>query len=230
MNKLNQALLKFQALTLRERVMTVAAIVVVLYFLTDFALLAPQQKKTKALQQQINQQKMEIDSLTKVLTGGATDTRPGDALVRVRAERDELRARVAQADSLMGQSTGSAPLSELIRRMIGARRDLTLASMKTLPVEVFFKPGAPAAAPAKPVSAAQPAVTAPPPPLTLYKHGVEVVVKGSYPALLSYLQGLQRDPNRLFWASVKLDVVAYPEATLKMTVYTLSDSAASPLG
>ena len=228
MNKLNQILLKFQALSLRERVMAVAATIVVLYFLNDFALLAPQQKETKALQQQVNQQKMELDALTKVMIGGATDTRPGDALLRERAERDELRARVAQAESLIGQSTGNAPLSELIRRMIGARPDLKLASMKTLPAEVFFKSAAPSAAPAKAASAAQPGVAAP--ALTLYKHGVEVAVKGSYPALLSYLQGLQRNPNRLVWASVKLDVVTYPEATLKMTVYTLSDSAASPLG
>ena len=91
---------------------------------------------------------------------------------------------------------------------------------------MFYRP---AAAPG-----AQPAASAPtpvtPPQLTLYKRGVEVAVKGKYPALLAYLQSLQRNPNRMFWSSVKLDVAAYPDETLRMIIYALSDRADAPLG
>lgn len=230
MNKFKQILLKFQALSLRERLLAVAAAVAVLYFLTDFALLAPQSRSAKGLQQQISQQKTELDALNKVmaeLSKGPSD----DGLAKQRAERDDLRARVTQAESTFGQAAKGASLGELLRAMIGERPDLTLASLRTLPAEVFYKPpppvpGAPPSAGASSAAAA----SAPAPQLTLYKHGVEVSVRGKYAALLAYLQSLQGNPNRMFWASVKLDVATYPEATLLMIVYTLSDRAESPLG
>jgi MSHA biogenesis protein MshJ len=59
---------------------------------------------------------------------------------------------------------------------------------------------------------------------------VEVVVRGPYPALVAYLQTLQRNPNRIFWAKVRLDVATYPQAVLMLTVYTVSNRAESPLG
>jgi len=228
MKKFKQALLKFQALTLREQLMAMAAAVVVLYFLLDWALLGPQIKANNALSQQIAQQKIELDGLTKVMSIDATNGNKVDGLARERAERDDLRAKVAQAESFIAQTAHGAPLGEMLRAMIVARPDLTLVSLKTLPAEVFYKPP-PAAAPG-----AQPAASAPKPvvlpQLTLYKHGVEVAVKGNYPALLAYLQGLQRNPNPMFWSSVKLDVAAYPDETLRMIIYTLSDRADAPLG
>lgn len=227
MNIFRQVLQKFQALTLRERVMAVVAAVAVLFFLTDLAVLGPHRGRHKVLQQKIDQQKMELDGLTKLIAAAAPDKIQGP-LAKDIAERNDLRARVAQAEVLMGQSARGAPLSELIRAMIGARTDLALVSLRTMPADLFLKPAVPIGTPAKAASAAQPGASVP--QLTIYRHGVEVAVKGRYPALLSYLQSLQSSPSKMFWASVKLDVVTYPEATLKMTIYTLSDRAESPLG
>jgi MSHA biogenesis protein MshJ len=64
----------------------------------------------------------------------------------------------------------------------------------------------------------------------LYKHGIEVTVQGSYPALVAYLQQLERNGGAMFWGNVKLDVIGYPEATLKMSVFTLSPRSEQPLG
>ena len=227
MKRFKQALLKFQALTLREQLMAVAAAVVVLYFLFDWALFGPQLKENKTLQGQIAQQKTELDALTKVMAE-LSNRQPVDDLSKDRAERDDLRARVAQAETLFGQAASQAPLGELLRAMVVARPDLTLVSFKTLPAEVFYSPP-PAAAPNAKGAASAPKPAAPL-QLTLYKHGVEVAVKGKYPALLAYLQGLQRGPNRMFWSSVKLDVTAYPDETLSVIIYTLSDRADVPLG
>ena len=220
MKKFKQALLTFQALSLRERLLAVAAVVVVLYFLFDFALLGPQRAKHKVLQQQIAQQKVERDALAQVLAAGVADNKQVDGFARERAERDDLRARVAEAEAFIAQAANGAHLGEVIRAMTVSTPGLTLVSLKTLPAEVFYKPAA--AAGAKPNDAA--------PKLTLYKHGVDVAIKGKYLALVPYLQKLERNPNRMFWANVKLDVGTYPDATLRMTIYTLSEQAESPLG
>ncbi len=229
-------LIKFQALSVRERLMAVLGMLAALYFLFAAALLGPQGKKNQALQQQIEQQQTELTAFTK-MRSELSSKQQVDPLAQERAERDELRLQVLQAQSVIGQMTTGKQLSEVIRAMIVATPGLTLASLKTLPVETFFK--AVAATPAKPANPAPsktPAGTASapqviePPVLTLFKHGIEVTVKGNYPVLLAYMQGLQRSPNPVFWGNVSLDVTTYPEATLKMTVYTLSERLASPLG
>lgn len=225
MKYLKPALLKFQALTRREQLMAVLVVIVVLSFLADLALFGPQRNKSKVLQQQIAQQKIELNALSKVIAETSSSLSP-DGLSRERAERDDLRARLAQAESLIGGVAHDAPLSEVLRAMIMARPELTLLSLKTLPPEMFYR--APVAVSGAQRNAAQPTATAA--QLSLYKHGVEVAVKGSYLTLLPYLQNLQHHPNRLFWANVKLEVLTYPEATLKMTIYTLSDRPESPLG
>ncbi len=236
MKTLKPWLIKFQLLSVRERLMMVVGILAMLYFSFDAALLGPQGKKNKALQQQIEQQQTELTAFTKMMSELSSSQRV-DPLAQERVERDELRVRVLQAQSVIGQMTTGKQLSEVIRSMIGTTPGLTLVSLKTLPVETFFK--AVAAAPAKPANpapsktpagaAAGPEVIEPP-VLTLFKHGIEVTVKGNYPVLLAYMQGLQRSPNPVFWGNVSLDVTTYPEATLKMTVYTLSERLASPLG
>ncbi len=216
-------LTKFQALTVRERLLAVLGLLAVLYFLADAALLGPQGKQNKALQQQIEQQKTELTAFTKMMSELSSNQQV-DPLAQERAERDDLRLRVLQAQSVIGQTTSGRQLSEVIRAMIGATPGLSLVSFKTLPAEPFFK--AVSAAPANPAPNAQ----ANPAALTLFKHGIEVSVKGNYPALIAYLQSLQRSPNPVFWANASLDVTTYPEATLKITVYTLSERFESPLG
>ena len=221
MKTFNRVLLKFQALTWRERLMAVAAVFAVLYFAVDLTLLGPQLARSKALQQQITQQKTELGALMKVMAGAAS-SQPKDALAKARAERDELRDKMTQAESLVAEAATGAPLGELIRAMIGATPGLTLVSLKTLQADVFYdyKPG--------PASGAQQSAAAP--RLTLYKQGVEAVVKGNYPTLVQYLQRLQRSPNRMYWAGIKLDVGTYPDATLSVTIFRLSNRAESPLG
>ena len=235
MKTLKPWLTKFQALTERERLMAVLGLLTALFFLADAALFGPQGKQHKALQQQIEQQQTELTAFTKMLSE-VSSKQQVDPLAQERAERDDLRLRVLQAQSVIGQSTTDVQINEVIRTMIGATPGLTLVSLKTLPAELFFK--SVAAAPANPANPApsktQADAAAGPqavePVLTLFKHGIEVTVKGNYPVLVAYMQGLQRNPNPVFWANVSLDVTTYPEATLKMTVYTLSERLESPLG
>ncbi len=220
-------LIKFQALSVRERLMAVLGMLAALYFLFDAALIGPQGKQNQALQQQLEQQKTELTVFTKMLSE-LSSSQQVDPLAKERVERDDLRVRVLQAQSVIGNMTTGKQLSEVIRAMIVATPDLTLVSLKTLPGEAVFK--AVAAAPANPAGAASGPQVIEPPVLTLFKHGIEVTVKGNYPVLLAYMQGLQRSPDPVFWGNVSLDVTTYPEATLKMTVYTLSERLASPLG
>jgi len=47
-------------------------------------------------------------------------------------------------------------------------------------------------------------------------------VSGSYLDLLAYLKDLEKLPNQLYWGKLDLNAAAYPQVTLKLSVYTLS--------
>jgi MSHA biogenesis protein MshJ len=78
-------------------------------------------------------------------------------------------------------------------------------------------------------AAAQPPNTAgagqgamPKPRELLYRHGVEIVLQGSYLDMIQYMDALQALPNQLFWGKARLDAGQYPNSRLTLTLYTLS--------
>ena len=56
----------------------------------------------------------------------------------------------------------------------------------------------------------------------MYKHGVQITVRGSYADLLQYLTALEKLPTRMFWGVAKMKVVQHPSVELTLTLYTLS--------
>ncbi len=56
----------------------------------------------------------------------------------------------------------------------------------------------------------------------LYRHGVEIVLQGSYLDMINTMQALEALPVQLFWGGARLDAQQYPEARLILTLYTLS--------
>lgn len=248
MKYLKPLFVQFQALNTRERVLAIAAFLGVVYFLFDFALIRPQVAKSRDLRQKMVQQDVELASATQTLAMLATAVRT-DPLAKQRAQRDEMRATFAEAEAVMARASSDIRVADVVRAMVAARPGLTLVGLRTLPVEVFFQPpvAAPAPAPAPAMATAAPGVlamvaapvapaasapkaapAAPPLPM-LYKHGVEVTIQGSYPGLVAYMQQLERNSGGVFWGNVKLDVVAYPESTLRLSVYTLSARPEQPL-
>ena len=241
---LKEVTTKFDALQPRERIILAVAAAGVIYFLVNLLLLNPEQKKQKLLQQQIATQQKEL------LTFNTTNSQISgqlaqDPLAQARATRDSLKKSIAEVDALLGQANATTPqVGELIKSMLNASPGLTLVSLKTLPVATFYVAKV---APANPINVANqtpptnpatankdllvvPQATVPQAPLTIYKHGVEVSIKGNYLDMLPYLQNLQKYPKRLFWYDAKLDVTIYPESVLKITIYTMSEQPTSLLG
>ncbi len=215
-----------RALQLRERILVVLVAAVVLYFLVDIFLLVPEQKKQKALQQQISSLQKEFEAIEVALAHSSGQAEQG-SLAQQLATRDSLSQTVAETDALLGleQDNATTPqLGALLKSMLADHPGLTLVSLRTLPVTTIRTAlAAPDAATAPGAGTAQPA-------LEIYKYGVEVDIKGDYFSLMRYLEKLQRHSQRLIWYEVKLDVKNHPTSDLKMTIYTLSNQPNSPLG
>jgi len=213
----------FDALSLRERLMVFGAGAAAILFVFYFMSLNPLLAKHAALEASIAQKQSLLTATNKEieLTMLAHATDPDkEARARLLALQTET-ASLAQAlrekqHGLVAPERMVTLLEHLLRRHAGLR----LVSLKTLPGSAV---GADQAETANGDAAAKAdAAKAPAPAPLLHQHGVEVVLQGSYADMVQYMQALQAMPTRVFWGAAHLDAASYPNATLTLTLHTLS--------
>jgi MSHA biogenesis protein MshJ len=57
---------------------------------------------------------------------------------------------------------------------------------------------------------------------TIYQHGVEITLLGSYAGLHDYLAQLEKLPAQMFWGRISVNTEEYPRLRVTLTVQTLS--------
>ena len=224
MNALNELMARFNKLRQRERLLAAVAVAAILYFIVDITMLKTQQEKIKDLQKQDEAHKMELASVNAALI----EAEKKAVAVSEQASKDAIaiegfKKQIAEADALLEQADATtSQVGALLKKLLDANPGMTLVSLKTLPTAVFYSPETKVGKDGK---AAEPVEVQ----RIIYRHGVEVSVKGDYLALLSYMENLQKYSKRLFWSEAKLDVSIYPDAVLKLVIYSLSDQPSPSL-
>jgi len=243
---------KLDAMTLRERAMVFVAVVASVIFLLYTFSLEPLLNKQKLLRMQIKQQQNQISGIDSEIAAMAQgfvvdpDAATREKLKALRRDIDTTSAGLMAVQKGLVAPDKIAPLLDHLLRGNGK---LKLMSMKTLPVAGLNEALQPAAtggasAPAPSLTAAAatgtsatvagavaqsaapaPGAPATPPPKPrelLYRHGVEIVLQGSYLDMVSYMAALEALPVQLFWGKAQLDAQQYPNSRLTLTLYTLS--------
>jgi MSHA biogenesis protein MshJ len=214
---------RVEALQPRERIMAFGATVVVLVFLANALVFAPLARKESALRQSAEQQVATIDGINAEITAKARayGNDPNEAL---RKRLADVRAETARtSEALRTMQKGLVPperIAPLLEAILRANGRLKLVSLKTLPVTTLNDGAAPATSVAAP--APQPTSSAAKSPDLLYRHGVELTVRGSYLDMVDYMHALETLPTQLFWGKAQLDAEEYPNVRLTLTLYTLS--------
>jgi MSHA biogenesis protein MshJ len=226
---------KLDAMTLRERAMVfLAAVAAVLFLLYTFSI-EPLLAKQKLLQTQIRQQQNQIAGIdTEIAAKAQGFTVDPDAAVREQLKKVHEEIDSASAGLMAVQKGLVAPdkIAPLLEHLLRGNGKLRLMSLKTLPVAgmneaalpaqaAATKPPAAAPAPA-PAPGTPPAPAAPKPRELLYRHGVEIVLQGSYLDMVNYMDALESLPVQLFWGKAQLEAQQYPNSRLTLTLYTLS--------
>ena len=203
---------KIDGLTLRERTIvfvTAAGLVICAVF---FFFLNPTYLKQKATLMTMSQQRDQIAGVeAEIAQTMLAHTVDPDAADRVRLQQVKNEAQKLST-ALMAMQQGMVPperMTGLLEQILRAHRSLRLTSLRTLPEEL-------------PVVAALKAGEAPPPPQLLHRHGVELVLQGSYPDMVGYMAALEGMQGQIFWGSANMKVDTYPTATLTLVVYTIS--------
>ncbi len=223
---------RIDALSLRERIMVFAALAAAIVFLTHFFALGPQLRKQDALNAQISQQNNNIEGIDNEIRARveAAQTDP-DAAVRTRLAgvRAETEERSGQLRAMQNGLVAPERMAPLLDSILRANGRLTLVSVRTLPVESVLEAGrraagttADTAQTAAPAAPATPAGATPGTAELLYRHGVEITVRGNYLDMIAYMNALEGLPTQLFWGRAQLEAETWPASRLTLTLYTLS--------
>lgn len=223
-----QYMAKMEAASLRERVMIFAGAAVVLIALLNATLIEPELVRQRRLSGEVALRQGEIKKMQEQLQQMAL-ARQANPDQGNRRQLEVLRGQIAQAEAkLTEEQRKFAPpdrIGALLEEMLSHNRRLQLVDMRTLPVAALSAGGTPEKPAAQPAIPEKPAAGKPPPTGPggpIYRHGVEITVKGTYLELMNYLRDLEKLPNQMYWGKLELAVTAHPQVTLKLSVYTLS--------
>ena len=206
---------KVDNLALRERVLIFAAIAFLLVSLVNILFLDPLLAKQKRLSVQVVQQQekmKEIQAQIETLLRAQRE----DAVSPQRARISQLKQQLLEGDTyLQSRRDRLVPpdkMARLLEQVLNKNGRLQLISLQTLPVAPLLdKTGKDSPAPS--IAA---------PEQQVYKHGVQITVRGNYLDLVQYLTALEHLPVQMFWGMAQMNVVQYPAAELTLTLYTLS--------
>ncbi len=222
---------KIDALSLRERALVAVAGVAAIVFIVYMGVIDPANVRERALRDGIVQQRAQIAAIdAEVAQKEAAAKADPDAALRVRLallKADNEKRRAALRNTQAGL-VPPANMSKLLNQMVQQNGKLRLVSLKTLPpagttdgnfAVTADEAGGPVA-PAGVLSKILPGTEKPQP--LLYRHGVEVVLQGSYGDMVAYMEALERMPAQVFWGRAVLDATEHDKTTLALTLYTLS--------
>ena len=194
------------AMALRERILFFATVALVVMTLLQVFLLNPVLSRRNQLSSQIAHQEEETKAMQAQIQSMVGPRAPDQNALN-RAKLEDLRKQMSQLDAQFErrQKQFVAPqmMTGMLESLIGKNRKLQLVSLRNLPGTSLSTGAARGGH-------------------EIYRHTVELRVKGGYFDLLDYLAALERMPQRVFWDGFELSAAQYPQSVLTLTVYTLS--------
>jgi MSHA biogenesis protein MshJ len=212
---------RVDAMSLRERAMIFAAAAFLLVSLVNTLLLDPMLLKQKNLSNQVVQQQekmKEIQAQIDAIQQARSTQGNSPQHQQLKRLKQELAEGVIFLNSNRENLVQPEKMADLLRQVLGRNANLQLLALQTLPVTPLLDKENSRLDTAAVASVA----AAVAPESQIFKHGVEMTVRGNYLDLLKYLNTLERLPTQMFWGKVKMEVVQYPAAELTLTLYTLS--------
>ncbi len=214
---------KVDAMSKRERVLIFASLTVLVLSLVDTFMLEPVFMSQKELRVQLVQQTASLAELQAQVITVVQENSPNSnsplriQLNRVKKELDEGKAFLqSNRDHLVQPEKMAAHLRQLLNRN-GRLQLVSLQTMAVTPLieEAVMSTIGQVVNPEiqQPVSVTSKQV---------FKHGVQLTLRGSYLDLLNYLTELERLPQQMYWAKAEMQVVKYPVTELTLVLYTLS--------
>ena len=209
---------KIDGLSLRERALIFAAAAFMLVALIQVLFLDSLLAEQKRLSTQVVQQQEKMKEIQAQIEV-SQQARRDDAISPLRQRLSQVKQQLADGDAYLqsrrDRLVQPEKMADLLEQVLNKNGQLQLINLQTLPVapliEKAFKPeGAGAASAAVELDR------------QVFRHGVQITVRGSYLDLFQYLTAIEQLPTKMFWGMSRMNVVQYPAVELTLTLYTLS--------
>jgi MSHA biogenesis protein MshJ len=210
---------RFNAMSLRERAMISAAMLALVVFAWDRALMNPLNLRKQQLQADLAATQQGLATLAATIQGRAED----NPLIQAMKKKQSLTESLAAVDhELQSTSAGLIPpqrMLDALRDVLANQSGLHLVSMRNLPVTslIAIQPVANEQA-SSPAAAPQTAPQMQGP----YVHSLEFVIEGGYLDVLRYLEKVEALPWRFYWQVLELKTAEYPLNRVRIRLNTLS--------
>lgn len=210
----------------RERVLILVTASVVTLVLLQGLLLAPVGAARKRIVQETQNDQAEMGKMAAqvqtLVRNRATDP---DAAMKTRLAELEVRQAVLQRqiDEQSAELVPPEKIRAVLDKILANNPRLQLIEMKTLPrISISVEKEAATGDKGGQARESKPASADEMKAAEIYRHGVEVTMRGGYLDLLAYLQEIESLQVRMFWDKVNLSVTTYPTVTMRLVVYTIS--------
>jgi MSHA biogenesis protein MshJ len=210
--RVTKLLQRVDALSLRERLLVFAAMLLVIGGAWEAFLAAPLEAREVIASDKVESMRQRIGQLDESMDVAALGIGEGMSghLDRIRVLQQQVASqdesvRIFTTD-LVDPAQMRFVLEDLIRRQAG----LKLVSVSNLAGRPLIEPEV--------EGANTPASQGP----TLYRHALVLVLEGSYLDCLTYLENVERLPWQLYWGSLVLETEQYPQSRITIELHTLS--------
>jgi MSHA biogenesis protein MshJ len=204
-------------LSLRERTIIFVAAAFVVISLINVLLLDPLLARQKLLSTQVAQRQEKMKELQSQIQNILQEKKDSEHSP-LRNRLAQLKMQLKEQDDYLQSRTDRLiepdRMADLLKKVLDHNGSLQLVELKTLPVSPLIEtPKGAAAANTGSKAGIQ---------RQIFKHGVQITVRGSYLDLIKYVTALEKLPEQMFWGEASLSVEKYPDSLFTLTLYTLS--------
>ena len=218
-DQLRNADKRINALSLKERALLVTSVLVVTLYIWNQAFLNPLETRRKALlseRESVSQELSRFDALTSAWTTAAEFDPDAENKQRIAELSTQLATLSSAIEERAGRMVPPAQVPEALRQVLSELDDLHFESLEGLPPRpVITDTGALTPGPTGRASTLNGTYSA-------YRHGFRIRFTGSYRAITSYAQALEKLPYGFFWDELSLDASEFPQLRGSLVVYTVS--------
>lgn len=205
----------FNARKKEERVLLLCALLLVLGYGGFVLAIEPLQQQRADLARRIAVAEMQTAE-ESARQGEIRSSYSQDPNEQARRRLADLQTAVANANGEMERLSGRLidprEMSTVLTRILQRETSLELISLSNRPGELLLASPAASADKASGRSSG----------VELYRHGLQMVVEGSYLETVRYLESLEALESNFFWERMEYQVLEYPKARITLDLYTLS--------
>ena len=211
----------YEALSLREQVLLVAALLVALGIGWYMLLSEPMYLQTKSLSTELETVEKAVAKLKQqhqsLLARRASDPHRDlkDRIVLLDKQLEKVNQQLAEKFHGLIEPR---QMAQVLESVLHKNKDLKLLSVRSLASEPLLQP----AVSDENGEARQVEDKEQQERVDVFRHGLQIEFEGNYLATLNYLKTLEALDWEFYWDAVALEVTDYPTSRVVITVHTLS--------